>query len=155
VSKKLLYAVIFFGIFGAMFLFDFGRSKLFHVELVQVDPFPIPADGFTPVKLTARLTRQGMPVEGHDLYIVSLDGGNFTAYRINTNKAGEAVFTYYPYKTTKNIPLRDIRFIIRDESNSVFLEVNAESLFTVSAVEVSDENKQEVKLSDILGDIIK
>jgi hypothetical protein len=153
-NRKLLYAIIFFGIFGSMFLFDLARSRLFSIELVKVDPFPIPADGFTPVELTARLSRRGSPVSDHDLYIVSLDGGNFVAYRISTNQNGEATFVYYPYRVTNNTALRDVRFVIRDESNSVFLEVNTESVFTVSTVEVEGD-KKEIKLSDVLGNIIR
>jgi hypothetical protein len=151
-KRKFLGFLIFCAVAGALFLFDFGRSKLFSIELVEVNPSPIPADGTSTVVLKVRLTRNGRPVEGHDLYALSLDGGNFAAYRINTDDSGEAVFTYHPYRVSSTFPVKDIRFNIRDESNSVFFEINAENTFTVPAVEVKTYTESKIKMSDIFGE---
>jgi hypothetical protein len=151
-KKKFLGVLVFCAVTGVLFLFDLGRSKLFSIELLEVNPSPIPADGTSTVTLRARLTRGGRPVEGHDLYALSLDGGNFAAYRINTDNAGEAVFTYHPYRVSATFPLKDIRFNIRDESNSFFFEINAENTFTVPAIEVETYTESKIKMSDIFGE---
>jgi hypothetical protein len=150
-KKKLLGALIFCVLVGALFLFDLGCSKLYSITLVELNPSPIPADGTSPVSIKVRLTRGNKPVEGHDLYILSLDGGNFAAYRKRTDFEGEAGFTYYPYRASIAYPLRDIRFHVRDESNSIFIEVNTKFLFTVPAIEVGTYRESELKASDIFG----
>ncbi|MDR1902722.1 MAG: hypothetical protein LBQ88_10635 [Treponema sp.] len=132
--KKVYGFLIFILVVGVFYLFDFVHSKLYTIDLVEVTPSPIPADGVTPVTMKARLTRGNKPVAGHDLYIFSYEGGNFAAYRVQTNEAGESVFTYYPYRVSSINPLRDIRIQISDESNSIFLEVNAAAQFVVPAV---------------------
>jgi hypothetical protein len=148
---KLLGALVFCVVIGALFLFDLGRSKLFTITPIEVNPSPIPADGTSPVSIKVKLTRGAKPVEGHDLYILSLDGGSFAAYRIRTDTMGEVVYTYYPYRVNSAYPLRDIRFNVRDESNSVFLEINAENTFTVPAVEAGAYRESTLKMSDIFG----
>jgi hypothetical protein len=67
------------------------------------------ADGITPVALKVRLTKGGEPVEGHDVYMLSLDGGQLSAYRVRTNASGEAAYIYYPYKASSLHPAQDIR----------------------------------------------
>jgi hypothetical protein len=152
VKGKILGFLIFCGIAGAMFLFDLGRSALFTISLVEVNPSPIPADGTSPVLIKVRLTKNERPVEGHDLYIVSLDGGNFSAYRIRTDVTGEVTYTYYPYRVSAAYPLRDIRFVVRDESNSVFIEVDARLSFTVPAVEAETYRESSFSARDIFGE---
>ena len=151
-KKKLIGFSIFCLIVGILLLFDFGRSKLFTISLIDVQPNPIVADGNTTVTVKARLTRGDKPVEGHDLYILSLDGGIFTTFRSRTNTAGEAFFEYFPYRASVSNPLRDIRFEIRNESNSVFLEVNAKNTFTVHAIESQTEVQGNFTMSDLFGD---
>lgn len=149
---KILGFLIFCGIGGALFLFDLGRSALFTISLVEVNPSPIPADGTSPVLIRVRLTKNKRPVEGHDLYIVSQDGGNFSAYRISTDAAGEVSYTYFPYRVSTAYPLRDIRFVVRDESNSIFIEVDARLTFTVPAVEVETYRESSFNIMDIFGE---
>jgi hypothetical protein len=150
--KKLIGFGIFCLVIGVLLLFDFGRSKLFAIGLVGVNPDPILADGNTRVTVTARLTtRGGKPVQGHDLFILSLDGGLFTTYRSRTDAAGIASFEYFPYQTSTTYPLHDIRFEIRDESNSVFLEVNTKEIFTVKAVEADTAIESKFNMEDIFG----
>ena len=151
-KKKLIGFGIFCLVVGLLLVFDFGRSKLFTISLVDVQPNPIPADGNTTVKVKARLTRGDKPVAGHDLFILSLDGGIFTTYRSRTNTDGEAFFEYFPYLVSDTYPLHDIRFEIRDESNSIFLEVDAYKIFTVQAIEAQTEVKSNFTMSDLFGE---
>jgi hypothetical protein len=133
---KLLWFGIFCGIILVFFLFDFILSKQYVIELIDVLPNPIAADGSTPVNFQLKLTRRGGgPVEGHDIYALPLDGGEFQAYRKKTDSQGGVSFTYFPYLASRTNPLHDVRFEFRDESNSVFIEVNAKNMFTISAVE--------------------
>jgi hypothetical protein len=149
---KLIGFLVFCSIVLLMFLFDFARAKLFTIDIVSVVPSPIPADGATPVSVRVKLTRRNAPLEGHDLYIVSLDGGKFAANRIRTNSKGEVEYTYFPYRVSSTYPLHDIRFQIRDESNSIFLEVNAEEIFTVKAIEVKEFTQSKFNMDDIFGE---
>ena len=153
-KKKLIGFGIFCLIIGVLFLFDFFRSRLYTIDLVDVSPNPVPADGNTLVTLKVRLTRGKKPVQNHDLYTVSLDGGVFVVYRSRTNSGGEAVFEYYPYQVSGTYALRDIRFRIRDESNSVFFEIGAENTFIVKAIagETKAASEGGLKLSDIFGE---
>jgi hypothetical protein len=139
--KKVKGVLIFLAIVGLLFLFDYVRSQLFTISLVEVVPSPIPADGTTPVSIKARITKNGEPVQGHDLYIVSHSGGNFSPYRINSDKSGEVVYTYYPYRVSPLNPLQDITVQITDESNSIFMEVNAKGKFTIPAVAPDGEDE--------------
>jgi hypothetical protein len=135
-KTKLFWFGIFCGIILVFFLFDFIRSKQYAIELIGVSPDPITTDGATPVSLQIELTRRGGEgVEGHDIYALSLDGGQFQAYRKKTDNRGRVSFTYFPYLASRTNPLHDIRFEFRDESNSIFIEVNAKNRFTISAVE--------------------
>ncbi|MDR2305406.1 MAG: hypothetical protein LBE10_12585 [Treponema sp.] len=135
-KTKLFWFGIFCGIILVFFLFDFILSKQYAIELIGVSPDPIVMDGSTPVNIQVKLIRRGgEPVEGHDIYALSLDGGQFQAYRKKTGSRGRVSFTYFPYLADKTNPLHDIRFEFRDESNSVFIEVNAKNIFTISAVE--------------------
>jgi hypothetical protein len=150
--KKAIGFGIFCLIVGVLALFDFGRSKLFTISLVEVNPDPILADGNTMVTVTTRLTtRGGEPVQGHDLFILSLDGGLFTTYRSRTDAAGIASFEYFPYQVSNTYPLHDIRFEIRDESNSIFLEINTNEIFTVKAVETNTTIESKFSMEDIFG----
>jgi hypothetical protein len=140
-KSKVLGFAIFIGIMGVLLLFEYVHSRLFTIDLVNVTPSPVPADGVTPVSIKARVTKGGEPVPGHDLYIISLSGGNFSPYRVTSDKNGEAEYTYYPYKVSSINPLKDITVQITDESNSVFLEVNAKGEFIIPAVDPGVEEE--------------
>jgi hypothetical protein len=138
-NSKVKGTLIFAGIIAVLFIFDFVRSQLFTISLVEVVPNPIHADGATPVTVRARVTRGGKGVAGHDLFIVSHYGGNFVPYRAASDENGEVVYTYYPYKANSLIPLKDVPMEITDQSNSIFMEVNAKARFIVPAVESQGE----------------
>jgi hypothetical protein len=138
---KVLGFGIFVGLIGILLLFDYVHAGLFTVDLVSVTPSPVPADGVTPVTMKARVSRGGVPVSGHDLYIISLSGGNFSPYRATSDENGETAYTYYPYKVSSVNPLQDIKIRITDESNSVFLEVNAQGDFIIPAVDSGTEEE--------------
>jgi hypothetical protein len=149
-NSKVKGTLIFTGIIAILFIFDFARSRLFTISLVEVTPNPIHADGATPVTVRARVTRGGKGVAGHDLFIVSHYGGNFVPYRVASDENGEVVYTYYPYKANSLIPLKDVLMEITDQSNSVFMEVNAKARFVIPAVE-SQGGVETVTIESIWG----
>jgi hypothetical protein len=150
---KLIGFGICCGVILLGFLFDLGVSKLYTIELFEVDPSPVYADGITPVNLKVRLTKGGKPVEGHDLYMMCLDGGQVNPYRVRTSGSGEAMYTYYPYKASSFHPAQDVRFNVSDESNSFIWEVNAQATFALPLVETSEAIPESTfKMSDIFGD---
>lgn len=150
-KKKLLIFLSVVLVFGGLVLFDFARSKLFHIDLVEMTPNPAAADGQTPVSVRLRLTDQkGRPVEGHALYALAKNGGMFHSAREITDENGMAEFIYYPYKASAIMELKDAVFSFTDESNSIFIEIGATAEFTLALTE--PETKESAG-SDILSGI--
>lgn len=153
-KKKLLYFGIFLAVIGVLLVFDLVRASLYNVEFVDIQPTPGIADGNTEVTLTVQVTRGGTPQAGHDLYIISRNGGKFAANRVRSDEQGCAVFTYYPYLATKTTPLTNVSLVVRDESNSIFMEVNAEGRTMLEMIESDTDNSMESEeiMSGIFGD---
>lgn len=152
-SKK-IKAVLFIVILLALATcFDMVRAKMFHIEVVSVEPFPVIADGKTPAQIEVLLTgADSAPVAGHSLFIYSLNGGAFKANRIITDENGTASFLYYPYKAGNLNTLHDVVIRVIDESNSVFIEVNSETEFTLELAEPQKEETGIVNFDSVYGE---
>ena len=131
--------------------YDYYRMTTFEVSVLSISPDPAPADGKTPVTITAKVTRHGQPVEGHNLYALSLGGGNFKAYRVLTDADGQAEFTYFPYQASAYSPAQDVEIYIRDESNSVFIEIYADTSCVVHLEEPEQEEGPGLTMEDIFA----
>jgi len=133
--------------------FDYYRSTTFKLQVVELSPQPAPADGQSPVTLKVRLTDgDGRPVEDHILFGLPRNGGLFSANRARTDANGEAVYTYYPYKASALQPAKKVKIDIIDESNSVFIEINAKVTVELELVKPETETKSEHSLDDIFGE---
>ena len=131
--------------------YDYYRKTTFDVSVLSISPDPAPADGKSPVTITAQVTRHGEPVEGHNLYAVSLDGGNFEAYRVLTDADGQAQFTYFPFQATAYSPAQEVDIYIRDESNSVFIEIYADTSCVVHLEEPEEQEAPGLTMEDIFA----
>ncbi len=132
-KKKLLILGVLVLVVLLAFGFDTLRAKRFTITLLSLDPQPAVADGQTPVTILLQLKdHEDRPVEGHTLYIVSKNGGKFRAYRQKTDENGTASFTYFSYKYIEGVyELKDVEMEVRDESNSVIIEIPTTCTFIV------------------------
>lgn len=152
-KKKIISLLVVVLIFTACWVFDYYRSKEYHLEYIGVTEQPSPADGKTELEFIIRLTRNGKPVQGHDLFGIVYGRGGFKARRVRTDENGEALFTYLPFTAHSESDIKEIPFKIMDESNSLFIEVNAayEGKLTLK---MPDENIESVGITmdDIFGE---
>ncbi len=130
--KRTLIAVLaIVVVFCALLTFDTIRAKTFHIEIVSITPEKPIADVREPVEIKLRVTHDGKGVEGHLLFAVSKGGGTFKGNRSETDADGIVVFTYVPYTETMLQPAKPVTISVIDESNSIFLEVNARFEFQI------------------------
>ena len=123
----------------------------YDIELVQMTPETVPADGQTSVEITLRVTRNGEAKSGHTLYGLSKNGGGFKSTRLVTDQNGEVTFLYYPYLKTSLNTLTDVVLKFTDESNSIFVSVPATKEVTVKITEPNQGNGTTITTDDIFG----
>lgn len=152
-KKKVWISLIIVLVVALAAGFDYWRSLQYKVEVVEMTPAPAVADGRSPVKVTISLTRDGLPVSGHNLFALSPDGGGFEAYRVKTGEDGRAAFTYFPYAANAIRKAKPVELKFVDQSNSVFIEINARASIMLELVEPQpSETKSDFSLNDIFGD---
>lgn len=133
--------------------FDYIRSKMFTIELVEMDPGTAVADGQTPVLITLQvLNYRKEPVEGHILFAVAKNGGMFYSQREVSGPDGMVSFTYFPYKASSVQELRDAQIEFLDESNSVFIEISTRAEFTVALEKPKEQQIDSSLLEGIFGE---
>lgn len=123
-------------LFLAAYGFDYVRAQTFDIQIVEISPTEPYADGETPVYISVKLERRNKPVEGHNLFMIPMDGGVMKANRRKTDADGIADFVYYPYRATILQPARTVTLRVYDEDNSVFVIVNAKLDFEIKLKEV-------------------
>lgn len=134
-KKKVLIILCIALFFGVLALIDTGIAKSYTIEVIDITPEYGITDGKNPVTFTARLTRWGEPIEGHVISVTRLNGGKMNCYKMKTDEQGLVSFEYYPFKTSKYVPLQDARLLLRNESNSLFIYIPAELEFSIKLVE--------------------
>ena len=140
-KKKLILVAIFLAIVGCFTLFDAIKMTTEKIVLDSINPTPAVADSQKPVSVA--VTLKGLndePVSGHNLYAVAENGGAFKAYRVKTDEKGNANFLYYPYDVRSYQTVKDAIITIRDESNSVFIEMCPSVKIKIKMVAPSTEN---------------
>lgn len=136
-----------------MVVFDYVRSLMFHIEVVSISPSPVAADGESPVTVVLKLTNhKGKPVEGHNLFALPKNGGSMKANRVVTDSEGLAEYTYYPYRLTNLTKLEDVNVDVKDESNSVFIEIGAKTSFTIPLIEPEAQEDVHINYDSIWGE---
>lgn len=131
-QKYIKYVVLLclLAVCGLTYLGDYIRSKTYKVEIVYISDEEPPADSSEKVVFRVRVTRFGRPQAGHDIF-ASPTGGRMFNYMGKTDENGIAEFVYLPYTETVFTPARDVDVRVRDESNSLIWEVNADNRFTL------------------------
>lgn len=111
-------------VFSLFYLFDYLWAKTYTVEVVSVsDENPV-ASNDERVEIVVRVTHFGKPMSGHVIFALPSDG-RMLAFTTLTDEDGVANLTYIPYTANAFLPVHDVEIRIRDQSNSVFWEINA------------------------------
>ena len=148
-KKKLMAFAILFLVVAVCWLIDYLVSFGYTFEIVNMEPYPGVADGATSMFIDVRLTRtSGEPVEGHDIYILSLDGGTWKAYRQRTDADGMVQFEFVPFLATSIRPAKDVRLRVRDESSSIFIAVPATYEWVIEVNEPESDHESNAITSD-------
>lgn len=153
-KKKILIFAAICGLIGLFFLVDCLVLQFYTVDIVSISPETSVADGKTPVTITVSVKKNGQPVEGHILYMLSKSGGSLKSNRIATNTKGEAEFVYYPYLASNYLKAGDVMLRVEDESNSIFVSVPASKDFTVKLTDPASTSNTEPDYltDDIFGE---
>lgn len=151
--RKLKILIIFLAVAAVLTLVDVVKMNTVALEVVSANPNPAETDPEKPVTLVISLkTKSGKPVEGHNLYAITLGGGSFKSFRVMTDADGNATFTYFPAKIADYQNARDVTVKIRDESNSIFIEMYPSVSYTIQMVKPEQEGESEgLTTDDILG----
>lgn len=150
-KKKLLVLLALAGVVFSLYLFDLVKAKGYNLTATDISPKLSYADGKTPVHFTVRVNHNGKPVQGHVLYVISKGGGSFNSDRIVTDTDGNAGFIYYPYLESDYQKAGKVPIQVLDESNSTFISVPAETLFTIQLISPVTSDKSEYTTTDIYG----
>ncbi len=152
-KRRLIILLIVVCVIMGAVAFDYVRSLMFHIEVVSISPNPVPADGETPVTIVLKLTNHaGEPVEGHRLYALPINGGSMKANRVVTDSNGLAEYTYYPYRLTKLTKLEDVNVDVKDESNSIFIEIGTKTSFIIQLIEPETQDDLQPDFDSIWGE---
>lgn len=152
-NKKLRIFVIVCAVLLILTGFDAVRAKMFHIEVVEINPNPSVADGQTPVTITLQVfNHKEQPVEGHILFGIAKNGGMFHAQRAETDADGIVVFTYYPFKVSSVRPLEDAELQFQDESNSVFIEIPTKKDVVITLTAPEEKKVDTSFLDGIFGE---
>lgn len=128
-------------IFAGLYGFDFIKSKTVEIQVVSISAEPAEATPDKPVDIQVRLcSKDGEGIADHNLYAITQSGGSFQKYRVKTDADGYATFTYYPYKLLSYQTPTDAIILIRDESNSVFIEVYPTLELSLKMIEPSESD---------------
>ncbi len=125
----ILLALILF--FSVCFAFDYAWAKTYNIEVVSVSDTSPYADSKERVEIVVRVTHFGKAIRNHEIYSLP-NAGSMVAYTTTTDNDGYATLTYAPYTATAFIPAKDVEIVIRDQSNSVFIEINASTTVTLN-----------------------
>lgn len=134
-NKVFAALIIVIVLLAAMYGFDYVRAQSFDIEVLSISPEEPVADGETPVSITVRLTRFGKPVKGHYMFMIPMNSGTMQKNRGQTDENGCVDYVYYPYRASVLMPAQTVTLRVYDESNSIFVVVNASLDFDINLKE--------------------
>lgn len=123
---KYIIVSILIVIFSVFYVFDCLWAKTYEVSAVYIsDETPV-ASNTERVEIVVQIKHFGKPMENHEVFVLP-SAGSMLAYTALTDKDGMATFYYIPYTASVFNPVQDVTLTIRDQSNSVFWEINADT----------------------------
>lgn len=151
-KKKLRIFFAIVAAIGVLVLIDYYRYTQVEVIIKSINPQPVQADSSKPVTISLLLkNKNGKAVVGHNLYALSLGGGSWKTYRVKTDKNGCANFIYYPYQANDYQQITNVNILIRDESNSLFVEMYPSKTITIKMVKPQSNNNQDSSVDSYLN----
>lgn len=151
--KKKLY--IFFAVItviGVLVLVDYFRYAQVEVIVKSISPQPAQADSSKTVTISVKLQdTNGKPLVNHNLFALTLGGGSWKSYREKTDKNGLATFIYYPYLANDYQQITDVNIEIRDESNSLFVEMYPTKKIKIKMIRPQKNSNQDTTVDSFLN----
>ena len=124
IGVKYIIAAIIIAIFSAFYVFDIIWAKTYDVKVVYVsDDTPV-ASNSERVEIIVQVMHFGKPMSNHEVFVLP-SAGSMLAYTALTDEEGKVSFYYIPYTASAFNPAQDVVLKIRDQSNSVFWEISA------------------------------
>lgn len=134
IKLKYIIALSIIAIAFLGFTFDYFWAKTYNIEIVNIsNPTPY-ADSKERVTIDVKVTHFNNPCKNHEIYALP-SAGSMVAYTTKTDENGWATLTYTLYTKTAFVKLEDVKIVIRDQSNSIFWEINAKTSLTLKMVE--------------------
>ncbi len=144
IPVKFVIAAILVLVFCVCWLVDYCIAQTYEINYTYESVYgDLTADQRNTVTIVVTLTQNGKPVAGHSLWMNPplayqdgewISGGQMQKNLVVTDENGQAVFTYYPYTANKLKPANFVKFVVKDQSNSLIVEVNAEKVFWLELV---------------------
>lgn len=122
-KTKYIVLAIFLLILVVTYAFDYIRCTTYTLEVTASETEPY-ASSSERVKIRIRISRFGKVQSGHKVFAMQ-SAGSLDTYIGYTDDDGLVDFVYTPYDSSEFVPAGEVTITIRDESNSVFWEVNA------------------------------
>lgn len=139
-------------ILAGLLLVDLYRYYQVELDMTGMMPEKAVAVSTQPVRLTITARyKNGKPVVNHTLYALTLGGGSWESYYAKTDEKGVAVFTYYPYDLPSYQQPRDVLVKIRDESNSLFVEMYPTLEYSIKLIKPGDSQNNSGTVDDYLN----
>lgn len=106
-------------------------------------------DGETKVTMNLLLTRNGNPVSGHTMYVIT---NKNVIGRFITDENGQISVDYRCYKANNAKAVKDITVSVKDENNSVFVSVPCKTSFVIT-MKQAKQNENIMKTDDFFFDV--
>lgn len=123
-----------------------GDEKVTDSEGNELAPDIGVADGTTYVRFVIKLTRGGVPVQGHVLYVKT---NRNILERKATDENGEIVVDYRCYKASSTEIAAPVTLTVKDENNSVFVAVPATNNYVLKMVKPHKSSGSGMKTDEI------
>lgn len=145
--------VVFIAVLGAATVFDYIRSFNVSIELVDQEPKIVFADPNSPVNLKLRVTKDGSPVQGHDITGLVVGAGNLRADKLTTDEAGEVNFLYFPYSYLKGVQEEgDVSIKFKDVSDSILVAIQQAEDVVLEIKKPERVTESKHNMNDIFGE---
>ena len=144
IPLKLIIVIVLVVVFCGCWLMDYCIAQSYDIAYTYESVFgDLTANQRNVVTITVTVTRNGKPAAGHSLWMENplahqdgewISGGQLQKNLVITDENGQAVFTYYPYTANKLKPANFVKFVVKDQSNSLVVEVNASKTFWLELI---------------------
>jgi hypothetical protein len=150
--KKLKVFLVTLGIIVIIVAIDLIKLSTVEIKLNKITPEIAEGISTKPVEIIICVKdKSGKGLSDHNLYALTLGGGSWESYYSKTDENGNAKFIFYPYDLPEYQQPRDIEVQIRDESNSIFIEMYPTLTFNIKIKKADKADSQKGTIDDFLS----